>query len=103
MDLNPLLEKADSSINSNREPLSNTTDSSDLHELRLSLPKTTTEEGISIDFNPLPRNADSEIRSNREPLSNITDSSDSHPVKLALPKTTTDDGITIEREEPKYR
>jgi hypothetical protein len=84
-----------------------------LHPAKLSLPETTTEDGIKIDFNPFPENADSSIRSNREPFSNVTDSSDvqqeklpsktSDPTKLNLPKTTTEDGISIHRQEPKYR
>jgi hypothetical protein len=84
------------SIRSNREPLSNVTDLSNTHTQKLSLPKTTTEDGISIDFNPLRQNADSSIRSNREPLSNVTDSSDPHSWKLSLPKTTTEDEIKID-------
>jgi hypothetical protein len=36
------------------------------------LPKTTTEDGITIDFNPLEENADSAITSAVEPLSNAT-------------------------------
>jgi hypothetical protein len=60
------------------------------------MPKTTTEDGISIDFNLLLENADSSIRSNREPLSNVTDSSDLHQKKLSLPKTTTEDGKTMD-------
>jgi hypothetical protein len=78
IDFNPLPKNADSSIRSNREPLSNVTDSSDSHQAKLPLPKTTTEDGIKIDFNPLHENAYSSIRSNREPLSNVTDSSDLH-------------------------
>jgi hypothetical protein len=91
-----VLENADSSINSNREPFSNVTDSSKLHHSKHSLPKTTTDEGISIDFNPVQENADSSIRSNREPLSNVTDSSDQHDEKLILPKTTTEYGISTD-------
>jgi hypothetical protein len=60
------------------------------------LPKTTTEDGISIDFNPLPENAHSSIRSNRGRFSNVSDSSDLHPEKLFLPKTTTEEGISID-------
>jgi hypothetical protein len=53
IDFNPLARNAHSSIRSNREPLSNVTDSSDLHHMKLDFPKTTTEDGIKIDFNPL--------------------------------------------------
>jgi hypothetical protein len=48
IDFNPLPENADSSIRSNREPLSNVTDSSDLHPEKLDLPKTT-EDGTKIE------------------------------------------------------
>jgi hypothetical protein len=51
--LTPLFMNVDSSIRSNREPLSNVTDSSDSHQQKLSLPKTTTDDGIKIDFNVL--------------------------------------------------
>jgi hypothetical protein len=43
-------------IRSSREPLSNFTDSNDQQEWKLALPKTTTEDGISMDLNPLPKN-----------------------------------------------
>jgi hypothetical protein len=72
IDVNALPENAASSIRSNREPLSNITDSSDLHSRKHPLPKTTTEDGITIDFNPLPENADSSTRSDRETLSKAT-------------------------------
>jgi hypothetical protein len=65
---NALPANADSSIRSNREQLSNVTDSSDLHRPKLSLAQTTTEDGIKIDLNPLLQNAYSWIRSNRQPL-----------------------------------
>jgi hypothetical protein len=72
------------------------TNSRQLHSEKLSLSKTTTDDGIKIDLNPLPENALSSIRSNREPLSNITDSSDLHHMKLDFPKETTEDGITTD-------
>jgi hypothetical protein len=72
IDLNPLSRNADSSIRSNREPLSNVIDSSDLHLEKLHLPKTTTEDGITIDFNPLSKNASSAITSVVEPFSKAT-------------------------------
>jgi hypothetical protein len=78
IDFKPFQENEDFSIRSNREPLSNRTDSSDHQLEKLCLPKTTTEDGISIEVNPLLQKADSSIRSNREPLSNRTDSSDLH-------------------------
>jgi hypothetical protein len=79
-------------------------DSSDLHEKKLSLRKTTTEAGISIDLNPLSSNAASSIRSNREPLSNVTHSSDLHPEKLSLPKTTTEYRTKMDcRSDPRNR
>jgi hypothetical protein len=46
MDVNPLREKADSSIRSNFESVSNTTDSSELHPEKLDLPEMTTDDGI---------------------------------------------------------
>jgi hypothetical protein len=64
IDFNPLLENADSSILSNREPFSNVTDPSDSHSQKLLSHKTATEDGIKTDFNPLLQNADASIRSN---------------------------------------
>jgi hypothetical protein len=46
-------ENADFSIRSDREPFANATETSDLHLAKLSLSRTATDDGISIDFNPL--------------------------------------------------
>jgi hypothetical protein len=72
IDLNPLLENAHSSIRSNREPLSNVTDSSDLRQQKRDLPNITTEDGTKMDRSPDSRNPESQIRSKIEPFSNAT-------------------------------
>jgi hypothetical protein len=63
------------------------------------LPKTTTDEGITIDFNPLRQKADSLIRFSLNPHSNTTNSSTLQSEKLEFPKPTTVDGITTDRNE----
>jgi hypothetical protein len=96
IDFNRLSLKARSSIRSNREPLSNITNSSELHRKKHILLKMTTDLGITIDFNRLSPKARSSIRSNRESFSNITNSSELHRKKHILLKTITDLGITID-------
>jgi hypothetical protein len=93
---------ADFSIRSNRDKLSNSTDSRNLHIPKLDSFKTITDDGITTDFNLHDANADFSIRSNRESLSNSTYSSDSQFSKLDSFKTITDDGITIDLQFPKY-
>jgi hypothetical protein len=55
-----------------REPLSKSTGSSELQDLKLDLLKMVTDHGITIFSNSLPLNALSSIRSNREGLSKTT-------------------------------
>jgi hypothetical protein len=66
------------------------------HSVKITMSKTATHYGITIDVNPPQRNAHRSISSILEPLSKRTDSSDSHFAKLCLSRTTTDDGMTID-------
>jgi hypothetical protein len=78
IDINPLKEKAETPIRSNREPASNFTDLSDLQPEKLHRPKTLTAGGIVTDGNALPQNVNSSICASRESSSKTAESSDSH-------------------------
>jgi hypothetical protein len=80
-------------IRSNRQPFSNITHSSELHPAKLCAPKTTTEDGITIDFNPNPPKADLPITSVLEPFSKTT--TDTH--SLTLEHNLTDEKIQRDR------
>jgi hypothetical protein len=60
----------------NSDPVSNVTDSSDLHLEKHSSSMISTLAGIKILFNPLSENARVPIRCNLDPVSNVIDSSD---------------------------
>jgi hypothetical protein len=71
-DFKPLHRNAPFRIRSNRQPLSNSTDISDLQRVKHDTPKITTDAGIMTDFKQLDSKARSPISSNIEPFSNVT-------------------------------
>jgi hypothetical protein len=77
--LSAVARNASSSIWLKRGPISNGTDSCDVHEKKHHLPKQVAKDGITTELIRLPRNVSCAMCSNREPLSKIADPSNWHP------------------------
>jgi hypothetical protein len=79
----------------NRDPDSNVTEESELHQEKQHLSQTSTDAGTMISTKPVTENAFSSICDNFDPDSNITEEGDQPSEKHLSPQTSTDTGTTI--------